>query len=151
MIGPDDKRGFGLSGCPARRSARTELIGINFLRLLSARARWCSPPTLLGRRVGQHRNGRYALSGSVRTRGSCCRTRRPRLLERLHGNTRQKRLAHISPKSETDCKHVEDGAATLIAADQLLLQPSYRPSPVLTGIVPQHFTFGEHLDETCDA
>ena len=78
----------------------------------------------------------------------------------------------ISPKTEVDWKHVEDGAATLVVSGHLLLQPSYIREPVADwDRLAQQFlnlakegkaqaenqskdamlTLGEQLDETCDA
>ena len=78
----------------------------------------------------------------------------------------------ISPKTEADWKHVEDGAATLVVSGNLLLQPSYAREPIADwDRLAQQFldlakegkvqaenqgqdamlTLGEQLDETCDA
>jgi len=78
----------------------------------------------------------------------------------------------VSPKSEADWKHVEDGAATLVVSGHLLLQPSYAREPVADwDRLSQKFldlakegkaqaenqnkdamlVLGEQLDETCDS
>lgn len=78
----------------------------------------------------------------------------------------------ISPKSEADWKHVEDGAATLVVSGHLLLQPSYVREPAADwDRLAQEFldlakegkaraedqdkdamlVLGEQLDETCDS
>lgn len=78
----------------------------------------------------------------------------------------------ISPKTEAEWKHVEDGAATLVVSGHLLLQPSYAREPIADWdrLAKQFLDLakegkaqaenqskeamlllGEQLDETCDS
>ncbi len=78
----------------------------------------------------------------------------------------------ISPKTEAEWKHVEDGAATLVVSGHLLLQPSYAREPIAdwdrlakqfldlakegkaqaeNQSTEAMLVLGEQLDETCDS